>query len=238
MLDPMSLRLEVALADIRGQIDFHDSLAYWHEDSPDPTQDWLSSLPQQAVPLTIDEEDTIVEIADCLADIVAPHGSVIHIYGDLHARVNVSGHCEVIVAGDVLPAGSIHGDGIVRIYIAGSLLGEVHNRRSSKVWVRGDMRGRIGTGEPSTSLHIFGDCTGSISPVSDPALLYLDVGRFMPFELVEKTAAVAYTEFHAVVRQSDKPAGIYPDRTVYKMFEQHRSYNRWVVIEQRTASPA
>jgi hypothetical protein len=189
------------------------------------------------VPLTLTEEDTVLEVADCLADVVAPHGSVIHVYGDLRARVTVSGQCEVVVAGDVGPEGAIDGDGIVRVFIAGNLRGAVRNRGSSRVWVRGDLCGEVDTGSPSTQLHILGDCRGAIRPTAKPSLLYLEVGGFMPFELLERTAAVGYTEFNAVVRKSDRPAGIYPAPAVWEMFKQHRSHNRWVVVEQSTARP-
>lgn len=53
MLDVRTLRLAVALADIRGQMDFWNSLDYWHEDAPEPTDEWLRSLLPQITPLTI-----------------------------------------------------------------------------------------------------------------------------------------------------------------------------------------
>lgn len=162
----------------------------------------------------------------------APHGAAVHIYGDLSARVSVSGQCEVIIAGDVLPGGSVHGDGIVRVYIGGSLRGEVVNKGSSRVWVCGDLLGRVVVGEPICQLFVNGDCLGVIEPTGDPSLLYLAVSGFMPFAALNRTAAVAYSQFNAVVHQSDCPAGFYPDRVTRQQFADHRGSNRWVVLAE------
>jgi hypothetical protein len=230
MLDPNSLRLAIALADIRGEMDFHASLGYWLRDAPELTDDWVRSLQPHTSPRTISEEHEILEVADCQAALTAPHGCVVHVYGHLSACITVKGHCEVVVAGDVLPRGSIHGDGIVRIYIGGSMHGEIINNGSSRVWVRGNLSGKVGTGKPSTQLHVLGDCLGTIGPASKPSLLYLEVCGFMPFASVQRTGAVGYTEFNAVVHRSDCPAGFYPDRAARQQLADHHSYNRWVVL--------
>jgi hypothetical protein len=231
MLSPEALRLAVALADIRGEMGFYNSLGYWHTDAPDPTDDWLRSLRPQTQPLTITGENEILEIRDCHANVTAPDGTTIHVYGDLDARITVTGQSEVVVAGDVLPGGVIDGDGIIRIYIAGRLQGEVVNRGSSVVWVGGNLSGRVGTGEPMTQLNVLGNCAGVINPVvGEPALLHLEVCGFMPFALLERTGAVGYTEFHAVIHRSDCPAGLYPEPVAYQQLADHRSYNRWVVL--------
>jgi hypothetical protein len=235
MIDPLVLRFEVALADIRGQMDFHGSLAYWHRQAPAPTDDWQRALLRPTTPLRV-EGTRVLEVADCPIDVTVPDGSVLHVYGDLSGKVTASGQCEVVVAGDVLAQGCVDGDGIVRVYIAGNLLGSVRNRGSARVWVRGHHRGEVVTGCPSTHLHVLGDCTGSVRTESGPALLYLEVGGFMPFELLERTAAVGYTEFCAVIRRSNRPPGIYPDRAAWKALSQHRSYNRWTVAEQSAVS--
>jgi len=230
MLDVRALRLAVALADFRGQYGFWQSLRYWHGKAPEPTDDWLRSLRRLTTPMTITEERQIVELRDCRANLTAPDSTAVHVYGDLSARIAVTGQCEVIVAGDVLPGGSVHGDGIVRVYIGGTLHGEVINKSSSNVWVCGDLLGRIGAGKPSCQIHVLGHCLGAIEPTEDPALLYMEVHGFMPFAAVQRTAAVGYSQFNAVVHRSDCPAGFYPDRVTRQQLADHRSDNRWVVI--------
>jgi hypothetical protein len=44
MLDPKALRLAIALADIRGPMDFQTSLGYWLRGAHEPTDDWVGSL--------------------------------------------------------------------------------------------------------------------------------------------------------------------------------------------------
>jgi hypothetical protein len=91
--------------------------------------------------------------------------------------------------------------------------------------VGGDLLGRVGAGEPSAQLHVLGDCLGVIEPVGKPSLLYLEVCGFMPFGAVQRTGAVGFTEFNAVVHRSDYPAGFYPDRVTRRQLADHRSYN-------------
>lgn len=238
MLDPKALRLAVALADIRGEMDFYNSLSHWETNVPEPDFEWIRSLQPQTTPLTITGENEILEVTSCQADVTAPDGSIIHVYGDLQARITVTGQCEVVVAGDVVAGGSIHGNGLVRIYIAGSLIGEVVNKGSSRVWVGGDLRGRIGTGEPATHLYVLGDSLGVIEPTGEPSLLYLEVCGFMPYAAVLRTGAVGYTEFNAVLHRSDCLAGFYPDRVARQQLADHHSYNRWVVLAQGQQRPA
>src|SRR5262249_20924707 len=108
-------------------------------------------------------------------------------------------------------------------------VGDLESLGSCNVWIEGHLRGQLRTGRPSTELRVLGDFTGTIRPSEKPALLYLQVDGFMPYASLETIAAVGYTEFNASVGRSDRPPGLYPDRTVDEAFRQHRSYNRWVI---------
>jgi hypothetical protein len=239
MLDPKALRLAVALASIRANSTFFWSLGYWDEKAPDPSDEWLNSLFPLTIAQAVAGEGNVLEVTDCHADVRATHGSAVHIYGDLYGRVIARGQCDVVVAGDVMPAGSIHGKGIVNVFVGGMLRGEVVNRGSSCVWISQHLAGTVKTGEPSAHLHVLGDFTGSIVPAKRAAaLLYLEVGGFTPFELVERTAAARYTCFEAVLHRSDRPPGFYPDRATRKAMAAKCKHNRWVVLTEETAPPS
>jgi len=236
MLDPKALRLAVALASIRANSTFFWSLGYWEEKAPNPSDKWLNSLAPLTTACTVTGEGNVLEVTDCRADVRATHGSAVHIYGDLYSRVTVHGQCDVVVAGDVMPAGSIHGDGIVNVFVGGMLRGDVANRGSSRVWIGQHLAGTVKTGEPDTHLYVLGDFTGSIVPAKRAAaLLYLEVGGFTPFELVERTAAARYTCFQAVLHRSDRLPGFYPDRATRKAMAAKCKHNRWVVLTEETA---
>jgi hypothetical protein len=115
------------------------------------------------------------------------------------------------------------------VFIGGDALGRLRSLGSCKAWIEGHLHGQVWTGRPSTELHVCGDCTAMVRPSEKPALLYLEVGGLMAYASLEATAAVGYTVFNASVGRSDRPAGLYPDKTVYEALRQHRSYNRWVI---------
>jgi len=147
---------------------------------------------------------------DCLADVKIANGSLVYIYGDLGATLEVTGQCEVIVGGSIREGAGIEGDGIVQTFVGGDVAGFIRNRGSSMSWVHGSVTGEIGTGNPSTRLHVMGDFSGTLHPVGEASLLYLDVRGFMPSAVIEKTAAARYTEFNASIGESDQPRGFYP----------------------------
>jgi hypothetical protein len=231
MIDPKSLWLRVSLSSSGGHQAFFRSLAYWHQTPPRGDAAWLTSLNDVTRPATLDREKEITEVANCHADMNLPWGSALHIYGDLSAQVTAADHSEVVIAGSVLSSGSIHGEGIVRIFVAGDFEGTVKSTGDVGIWVGSDLRGKVFTGYPSTRIQVAGDFSGAISPVRNASLLYLNVGGFISFELIEKIAEARYTQFTSVVGRSNKPAGLYPDAPIREALEKVKSYNRWTVLE-------
>jgi hypothetical protein len=116
------------------------------------------------------------------------------------------------------------------------MAGCLRNQGSCTAWVEGHLRGEVWTGHPSSHLHVRGDCSGAIRPTDKPSLLFIEVGGFMPYASLERTAAVGYTEFNASVGKSDRPPGLYPVRSVCEALRRHRSYNRWVIRDSDRAS--
>jgi hypothetical protein len=189
----------------------------------------VRNLAQVNAPLAFTDRAFVTVEENVLANITLSHGGTVVVFGDLCSTIQTAGQCEVVVAGDVLEAASICGNGILHVFVGGDVVGCLRSHSSCKAWVEGHLRGQVWTGHPCTRLHVLRDCSGTIQPIEKPSLLYLEVGGFMSYASLEKTAAVGYTEFNASVGRSDRPAGMYPDKTVYKALQQHRSYNRWVI---------
>ena len=233
MLDRKQLSLAVAHADVAaGMVSFHGSADYFQTGELD-RRDWkdVRSLTQVDEPLTLAERAFVVIEGDVLADVTVPHDGMVVVYGDVHSSIQINGHGELIIAGDVREGACISSDGIFRVFVGGDMAGSLRNRGSCTAWIEGHLRGPLWTGHPSMHLHVRGDCTATIRPNEEPALLFMVVGGYMAYASLEATAAVGYTEFDASIGTSDRPAGIYPDKTTYNALRQHRSYNRWVIRE-------
>ncbi|MCI0461087.1 MAG: hypothetical protein L0Z62_29410 [Gemmataceae bacterium] len=232
MLERSQLALAVGHADVAAHMAFHSSMDYFH--TGDLDRRWwkdVRSLSQIMAPLTLTERAFAVVEGDVLADVALSDGGTLVIYGDVRASIRTSGQCEVVVAGGVMEAADVSGGGILHLFVGGDLAGSLRSQGACKAWVQGDLRGEVWTGHPATELRVLGNCNSPLRPSDEPALLYLEVDGFMPYALLEATAAVGYTMFNASVGTSDRPAGLYPDRTTYEALEQHRSYNRWVIRE-------
>lgn len=230
MLDRSQLALAVGHADVAAKMAFHTSARYFHTGELD--RKWwkdVRTIAQVTAPLTLAERAFVVVEGDVLADLTVPDGGMVLVYGDIHSSIQMAGQGELVVAGDVLEGASISGDGILHLFVGGDVLGCLRSGGSCVAWVEGHLGGQVWTGHPSLDLHVMGDCKGRIQPNGKPSLLYLVIGGFMGYESLEATAAVGYTEFNASVGKSDRPAGLYPDKSVYEAFRQHRSYNRWVI---------
>jgi hypothetical protein len=230
MLDRLQLSLAVGHADVVVDMAFHSSAGYFHTGELD--RKWwkdVRTLAPVVAPLALTERAFVVVEGDVRADVTVTYGGTVVVYGDVRSSIKMTGHSELVVAGDVLEGASISGDGILHVFVGGDVAGCLRSRGSCMAWVEGNLRGQVWTGDPSTRLRVLGDCTAPIRPTEDPSLLYLEVGGFMGYAALEATGAVGYTEFNASVGRSDRPAGLYPDKTVYDALQQHRSYNRWVI---------
>ena len=230
MLDRSQLALAVGHADVAAHMAFPFSSGFFHMGELDP-RSWkdIRTLDQVTSPLTLDKNAFLVVNRDVLADVTVSEGGTLVVHGDIRASIQTAGLCELVVAGSVLEGASISGNGIIHVFVGGNVAGSLRSLSSCKAWIEGHLCGQVWTGHPSTELHVMGDCTAMIRPNEKPALLYLTVGGFMSYASLESTAAVGYTQFDASIARSDRPAGLYPDKTIYGAFRQHRSYNRWVI---------
>jgi hypothetical protein len=230
MLDHSQLSLAIGHADVAAHMGFHSSAHYFHTGEID-RQWWkdVRTLGRVIKPLTLAEHAFVTIDGDVIADVTVGDGSTVVVYGKVRSSIQTIGHCELVIAGGVLEGASISADGILHVFVGGDLAGDLRSRGSCMAWIQGNLCGQVRTGHPSTALRVFGDCTATIRPSADPALLYLEVGGRMYYALLEATAAVAYTEFNASVGSSDVPPGLYPDESACASLRQHRSHNRWVI---------
>jgi hypothetical protein len=226
------MRLAVGRADVASDHNFYLSMAYWQNGSADSE---VSVHTYQELTSELElHSPAIVEVSgDCQADVFLQEQSCLHIYGNLGASVHTRSHCQVVVGGDISRGAVINGIGINALFVGGDVLGSLRYSGMCMGWVTGDLLGDVLSGYPSLRLHVEGDCFASIRPFEEAAMLALDVGRFMPFELLEKTAAFHYTEFRASVGMSDKQPGIHPERAMLQQLREARSHNRWVIHEQK-----
>lgn len=230
MLDRSQLSLAVGHADVCADMAFHSAAHYFHTGEFD-RQWWkdVRTLGRVIKPLTLGEHAFVTIDGDVIADVTVGDGGMVIVYGQVHSSIQTIGHSELVVAGDVLEGASIAGSGILHVFVGGNLAGDLRSRGSCMACVQGNLSGQVWTGDPCTKLRVLGDCTATIRPSADPALLYLEVGGHMAYASLEATAAVGYTEFNASVGSSDVPPGLYPDESAYASLRQHRSHNRWVI---------
>lgn len=216
------VKLAVAYANVCGDTAFYSSLTYWNSGWL-RTRKWSHHRQGDMVsPFASDAPAAVLVEGDCLADVtIEGKDGLVHILGDLAARVSVKGHSEVIIAGDVREDGEIVGDGIVRVFVGGDVLGRMVFPGSSKIWINGDCPGRILTGTPMTRLTVMGDFTGDIRPKERGALVAMVVHGFMPDKVIESTKKYGYTQFTATVGVGEREPGMYGDRNAPWSFTIH-----------------
>jgi hypothetical protein len=230
MLNRTQLHLAVGRADVVAHNSFYMSAPYFHTGELDPRW-WkdVRTLAAVTAPLTLGEHAFVIVEGDVLADVTAaPHSAVV-VYGDLRSSIRTAEHNEIVIAGDVREGASIADVRFLHVFVGGDLAGCLRSRGSCKAWVQGHLRGQVWTGYPTTRLHVLGDCTATIQPVEKASLLHLDIGGHMPYASLEATAAFGYTEFLASVGRSDRPAGLYPDKTFHEALRQRRGDIRWAI---------
>ena len=220
--------VRVAHADVALRMAFPRSIAYWRRRVKRP---W-KVLAGNCGPLLIGKHDGIVIDGGCSNGVSAPDGGVIHVYGDLASLLDVSGQCEIVITGDVLPHAVIKATGHCHVFAGGRFLGELRSSGSTKLWIDSDFEGIVKTGTPSTEIHIGNDCNGSISPGDKAALLWLMVGGFASHALMSTIVKCGYTQFNASIARSDVPPGIYPVDGRAKSASGGNSFNWWCVGPQ------
>ena len=171
------------------------------------------------------EDDAVTIEGNCSNGVAAPHGGVIHIHGNLTSKIEVGGHHEIIITGDVDRNAVIDASGFCHVFVGGRFLGELRSSGSTKVWVESDFTGTIRVGYPSTNLRIGGDYTGEIIPLREAALLSLSVKGFAAHASLMSIADCNYTVFEGSIGRSDVAPGLYPTKESRK----EKSSDRWCV---------
>jgi hypothetical protein len=224
--------VRVAHADIAMQMAYPRSVAHWHE--ADSEYRW-KSLRGDCGPVLIGKNDGILIEGNCSNSVSAPHGGLIHINGDLRSTLDVGGHYEIVVAGDVSSDGLISASGFCHVFVGGRFSGELRSSASAKVWIGSDFDGSIKTGTPSTKLYVGNRYNGSVSPLDKAALLWLTVAGFAAHRSLLAIVECGYTQFHASIARGDVPPGLYPKDGYHRETVRGNSFNRWCVTTQGEA---
>ncbi len=228
MLTISDLRIAVGHADVIRDMAFSGSMDLWLKDEP-AAEAVTKQVPTDLIEPVVSGDQSIILIGrDCLADVSVSDRSLIHIYGDLRANINVNGRAEIVIAGDCHPEASINLNGGASVFIGGNLHGRIASKGSAAIWVNENCDGVVSTGTPSTHLFVMGDMFVSLPPTGKPSLLYLVVGGFMSYRILEETANYKYTQFNATVGISDCSPGIHPSRALQDRLRQQRRFVRWV----------
>jgi hypothetical protein len=226
------VKLAVAHCSIATEpVSFHSSFQYWQSGFIGKAEKTVCEQ-DLTRPIVAETKAAVLVQGDCLADITVKGDALIHVYGDLGAKIVTTGqHCEIVIGGDIQSKGGIEGAGIFKIFVGGNSDGYVRNSRSTSIWINGNLNGEIGTGVPSTEVHVMGDFNGTMKPLDKGALAYVDVRGFMSAAKIRTIADFGYTQFQATVGVSDQPPGLYPKR-------RGPPERLWVIHTQRQASPS
>ncbi len=137
---------------------------------------------------------------------------VVHIQGDLNASIQLHGHSELIISGDVNKNARIYINDIARIYIGGSMLGSVIANSSFQLNIAGNLSGHVLTGNPTSKIIVLGDLTGMVQPnKGDGALVSITVHGHTDIEKIKKIYSNDYTEIIGAFKYSnDKPGTYHP----------------------------
>ncbi len=233
MLDRIELPLAVGHADVAGHMAFSHAASYFLTGHLNP--DWwktVERIPSVNEQRTFSDRSFVIVDGDVVQDVVFSAGTLL-IYGNLKSSVRMTEECELIIAGDIEKGGSVSSSKGLHVFLGGDLVGSVKSRGACKAWLEGDLSGEIRTGHPISELVVKGDLVGGVRPLEKAALLYLQVGGFMPYSSLEAIAMFGYTEFHASISVSDCPRGFYPGETAIEAINRYRGRHRWVIVNHR-----
>lgn len=183
-----NVKLKVYKLSVELDSSFHRSLTSWQHSTEQPV--------------------TLVR-GDAEDDIEGGANGVVHVLGDVSGTITGSKQCEIIIAGDLVEAGRIRLNGISKVFIGGSLKGEIQNRSSTTIFVQGDLSGSIQTGSPSTEIRVEGNFDGTIEPVRSGSMLSLNVEGSMLNDAIRGVTSHKWTRFQASIGRSDLPVGLY-----------------------------
>lgn len=226
-----AVRRAVAQAGVDHDGAFYAGRGYWHTGFI-RGGDWSIDHPGDLdEPFVIDGRGSALIHGDCTQDLTLTGDGVVHILGDLRATLTVRGAAEVVIAGTVHPGARILAGGTLDLYTGGAVAGQVNAAGSGVLLIDGPLLGDVTAGQPVTSLHITGDCAGSIAaPADAAALLTLRVDGYMPQQAFRQTTDSGFTRITASLGRSDADPGLYPAADA----QGGRPSSRWVV-HQRAA---
>jgi hypothetical protein len=218
--------VRIANADIAMHMAFPRSVTHWHE--PNEERSW-KILAGGCDPLLLGKGNAVAIDGDCSNRVSAPDGGIIHVYGDLYSTIEIAGHNEIIITGNVRPGAEILASGFCHLFVGGEFSGKLRSTGSSKIWISSDFLGAIETGNPSTELFIGGNYIGDIRPAEQAALLWLTVGGYASEKSLSRIVDYRYTQFNASIAVSDTAPGLYPTNGHLKTASGGNSFNRWCV---------
>lgn len=219
--------VRIAHADIAMHMAFPRSVAHWHREDDDKRV-W-QVRPGNCDALLIGKDDAVVIDGTCSNGVSAPDGGIVHVYGDLCSTIDVAGHYEIIITGDVGPDAYIDATGFCHVFVGGRFAGALESTDSAKVWIGSNFDGTLKTGNPSTELYIGGDFNGQILPHETASLLWLTVAGFAADASLANIVDYNYTQFNASIAYGDVAPGIYPLNGHHKKTSGGNSFNRWCV---------
>lgn len=223
--------IRIAHADVMMDMAFSQSLSHWLRETggDDPRLE----KPGRHDAISYFGQPVIVIEGDCIEDLVAEEGSLIHINGNLNATITLDGISDLIITGDVGSQAEIRADGICHIFIRGRFTGTIYSVGSLKVWIESNFDGVLKTGTPSTHIYTGGNFHGDIVPVEKGALLYLTVDGFASQNSLNRIKDLNYTQFNASIGISDVAPGLYPQAEYFQRKSNRNCANRWCVRAER-----
>jgi hypothetical protein len=219
--------VRIAYADIASHMGFPRSIDHW-QNKKEHERLW-KVVPSDCAAILIENGGAVVLDGNCSNALSAPEGGIIHIYGNLASTLDVSGHSEIVIIGDVLSDATIQASGICHLFTGGSFLGVFNSSGSSKIWIESNFSGTVRTGHPSTEMYIGKDFRGSVMPGETASLLWLTVGGYASHASISAIADCGYTQFNASINRSDVAMGIYPANGHVRKSSGGNSFNRWCV---------
>lgn len=144
---------------------------------------------------------------------------VVHILGDLNHSVTINDQAEVVVRKNLTKDAIIYASGIQKVYVGGDFLGRIESTGSLELIVKGDFKGTLTSGHPSTEIIVEHDFDGIIKPTNpdDGGLLSVHIKGETLLTHMETICAQKYTVVKITVANIDADKGIYTCGTRHRL---------------------
>lgn len=135
---------------------------------------------------------------------------LIHVIGNLNAKLTLEDHSEVVIMGDVSKDSVIYINSMSNVFIGGSLYGSIVSSDSAYIYIIGSVKGTITTGSPSTELEVNGDFSGDLKPNDkEGSLASITVHGFTDINKIKEIFSYKYSVLKAAFHNSNAKPGIY-----------------------------